>query len=332
MKVVVTGGAGFIGSAIAKEMCKKHDVFVVDDYSAGYDENLNGFTGKIVKSSVLDREKLKDVFSGSDVVFHLAAVNSLPDCSNDVVNAMDVNIKGTALLLDLVRRFGSNNARFVFTSSSAVYEGTKVLPSKEDQELKPHLAYAVSKLQGELLCRSFYKCFGLPITIIRPFNVYGDGQDFRRAQPPVMCALTVPLLKGKQATIYGDGTQSRDFIHIEDMAGLFILASTHPKAVGESFNGGTSISTSINDMYKAICSELKISREPVYAPAQGLFDKYPELKSGNFKFRDDAVTHEAIKNSQADVSKAKSLLGWSPKVSFVDGIRRSIEYVKKNVQ
>ncbi|MDP6293540.1 MAG: NAD-dependent epimerase/dehydratase family protein [Candidatus Woesearchaeota archaeon] len=332
MKCVVTGGAGFIGSAIAKRLEKdNHDVVIVDDFSAGYETNLKGFSGEIIKASVVEADKVAPAIKDANLIFHLGAMNALPDCSNDMVATMEVNVKGTASLLDMARRTAAKDCRFVFTSSSAVYEGSDKLPNTESDQPNPHLAYAISKLQGEFLCRSFHKSFGLPYTIIRPFNVYGEGQDFRREQPPVMCALAIPLLQGKQATIYGDGTQARDFIHVEDMAELFVVAATHPKGAGQAFNGGVGKSVNINDIYKMICSELGTDKEPIYAPAQGLFDKYPALKEGNFVFRDEAVTHESLKTTQADTTKTKDLLGWEPKISMEEGVKRSVEYVKQNL-
>jgi len=331
MKAVITGGAGFIGSAIAKKLEQQsHDVTVIDDFSAGQD-NLSSFQGTIIRESVCNAKAMELALQDANAVFHLGAMNALPECSSNAAKTMEVNVRGTAVLLDAARKVAGANFRFVFTSSSAVYEGSKKLPNNEDDPSHPFLAYAISKLQGELLCKSFHKSFGLPFSIIRPFNVYGEGQDFKRAHPPVVSAFIVPLLKGKRATIYGDGAQSRDFIHVDDVADLFITVAKEKQAAAQTFNAGTQTSTSINDLYASICRLLSIERDPVYAPAQGLFHAYPEIKKGTYPFRDEIIEKESLKKTCADMSKAKDLLDWKPKISLGEGIQRSIDYIKENI-
>jgi UDP-glucose 4-epimerase len=305
MNIFITGVAGFIGSNLARSWLNDgHRVSGLDDFSAGTRENLD----PRVECHQMDvgDPAVAELLKGVDVVHHLAARNCIPDCAAHPIETAETNVRGTANVLEAVRR--ANVPKLVYADTSAEYEGTTEFPSRVDR-IAPTSVYAVSKRAGALWCLSYAAHHGLDVTITRYFNVYGPAQDFRRVIPPVMAAFICKMLRGERPTIFGKGTKRRDFIYVDDVNRLSKLVATHPKARGETFNVGTGRNYSIREVFDHIEAILKTGIEPIYKPD---LPGEPEI-------------------TLADVSRERELLGWQPQLDLDEGLRRTIEYLRRRL-
>jgi nucleoside-diphosphate-sugar epimerase len=304
MKVLITGGAGFIGSHLTERLLKEKSM-VIDDLSVGKVGNLpKDPRVRLHQVSILD--DIGHLFKGIDVVFHLAALTR-PQWSILHPEETDtVNVHGTLKVLQHCR--DNKVKRVVFVSSSSIYGQTDVVPTPEDTKPNPMSPYALSKQIGEEYCELFGKLYGLEINRIRPFNVYGTRQDpigeYAAAVPRFIDRVNsfISVLKADSyPVITGDGKQVRDFIYVEDVVELMILASKS-KVYGEAFNAGSGKNISINDLYDKVCKAMKVNTKAVHiAPV--------------FEPRE----------TMADIRKAKKLLGWEPKIDLDEGLRRTVE-------
>jgi nucleoside-diphosphate-sugar epimerase len=304
MKYLITGGAGFIGSHLTERLLKDKST-VIDDLSVGKRDNLpKDSRVRLHEVSILD--DIGRLFKGVDVVFHLAALTR-PQWSILHPEETDtVNVHGTLKVLEHCR--DNKVKRVVFISSSSIYGQTDIVPTPEDTKPNPMSPYALSKLIGEQYCELFGKLYGLEINRIRPFNVYGTRQDpvgeYAAAVPRFVDRVNsfINVLKADSyPVITGDGKQERDFVYVEDVVELLVLAAKS-KVYGEAFNAGSGKNVSINDLYEMVCKVMKSNTKavhiaPVFEPRQTL----------------------------ADISKAKRMLGWEPKISLEEGLRRTIE-------
>jgi len=303
-KVVVTGVAGFIGSNLACELLKGgYDVVGIDDLSQGTRENVPG--GVRFHQIDICEEAIHPLFDGTDTVFHLAAKNCLPDCAAHPMQTSLVNVSGTVQVLEAARR--ASVRKFIYADSSAEYEGVAELPSRVET-VCPIGTYAVSKRSGALFCENYRRMFGLNLTVLRYFNVYGPAQDWRRVIPPVMTAFILKLLRGEPPTIYGDGHQRRDFIYVDDVNRFQIMAMTDKRMDGGTFNVGSGTNYSVWQVYELIDSILQTGIKPVHAA---------ELPG------ETEVT-------LADISQSLAM-GWAPQISLEEGIRHSIDYIRRRV-
>jgi UDP-glucose 4-epimerase len=304
MKVLVTGGAGFIGSHVVDRLVKEScAVRVFDDLSNGKLANIQGHlkSGKVefVKGDVRDALVVRKSLEGVDAVVHLAALISVPFSFENPALTFDVNLFGTLNMLRLCVQKGVE--KFVFVSSCAVYGDPELLPVNEDVKANPISPYAESKLVGERYCLGFSERELLRLVVLRFFNVYGPRQGLNEYSG-VITQFIDRLKQGKPLLVYGDGSQTRDFVNVKDIANA-VLASLKTGITSDVFNVGSGKSTSINELAKTV-SEL-VDRD--------LDIHYEEPRAGD------------IKHSYADISKAKKFLCYEPKFSLSDGLRELIE-------
>lgn len=308
-KYIVTGGAGFIGSNLVKELVGRgHTVKVIDNLSTGKKENLKDIIGKItfVKGDITDLKTLQKEFKGWDYVLHQAALCSVPRSINDPIATNLNNIDGTLNVLIAAR--DQKIKRVVFASSSSVY-GNIDTPAKTEEKRSDVLSpYAFSKLAGEIYCQLFYKLYGLETVSLRYFNVFGPYQDPESQYAAVMPLFITTILKGKKPTVFGDGEHSRDFTYVANNVQANILAATTPGVAGQVFNIACGQSTTLNQLISEINNIAGKNIKPVYK----------KTRVGD------------IKHSKADIKKAKKILKYKPLVGFKKGLEETVEWYKKN--
>jgi len=300
-KILVTGGVGFIGSHLVDRLLAEDvSVVILDNLHGGRLENIEQHIGKesfrFVKGDVRDSGLVRDLTRDVDAVVHLAAQVSVPESIRDPVLTNDVNVSGTLNLLSAMTN--SDVRRFVFASSCAVYGDAKDLPTKEDYPLVPSSPYGVSKLAAESYVRVFYEVFGLQTVCLRCFNVYGHRQFYSSYSGVIILFLRC-LAKDLPLVIFGDGEQTRDFVHVKDIVEANILALRSEGIGGEIFNIGTGVATTINHLANALLETAdKTYLELIHT----------EPRKGD------------IKNSVGDISKAKNKFNYKPKIPLRDGL------------
>jgi len=301
-KVIVTGGAGFIGSHLAGELLKRgYQVIILDDLSTGKRGNIEPIliqsNIQFIEGSVTDLPLLNKLFQNVSYVFHLAAIPSVPRSVEDPLISHDVNITGTLNVLLAAEH--NKVKKVIYASSSAVYGDTPTLPKREGMPPNPQSPYAVTKLAGEYYCQVFFEVFGLPIICLRYFNVYGPRQDPSSQYAAVIPRFINRLFKDESPIIFGDGEQTRDFTFVRGAAEANILAA-ESDATGV-FNIGTGRRVSINKLARLINRLIGKDIEPIYQ----------EPRPGD------------IRHSLADISKAKQF-GYNPKYNLEEGLKETI--------
>lgn len=332
MKILITGGAGFIGSNLALYLLeKKHQVIVLDNLRFGYLENLtnkDNINFQFIKMDVRDRE-IEKVIKNVDVIFHFAGMNSLSACQNDPQETFSVNVVGTTNILEIARK--CNIKRIIFSSSSAVYENEKSFPLTEGMQTNPTLAYSLSKKSGEEICRTYQDLYGMDIVLFRFFNVYGPHMDFRRTNPPFISYILTCLLKDKIPVLHSDGKQARDMIYIDDVLRLCEITLNHKNAKNQTFNAGSGKAFSINEIYKQIAAYLdKEKIKPIFRKPSLLWNIYPNLFKGKFPLQKSSIEDEVHRYTLASIIKAKKLLHWEPRVSLTQGLKKTAEFATQN--
>ena len=302
-KVVVTGGAGFIGSHLAEEMVQRdYHVVIIDNLSTGKVANIDSIlkSGKaeLLQSSITDLPLLRSVFRGAEYVFHQAAIPSVLRSVEHPLDSHEANVTGTLNVLLAARDAGVK--KVVCASSSAVYGDAPGLPKTEDMTPCPQSPYAVTKLAGEYYCKVFSEGYGMPTACLRYFNVYGPRQDPNSQYAAVIPKFMSQISEGKPPVIFGDGEQSRDFVFVGDVVAANILAA-ESEAVG-SFNIGSGERITINKLVSLLIKILGQDIEPAYRPP----------RPGD------------IKHSVADISKSKSF-GYLPHHSLEEGLRQTVK-------
>jgi nucleoside-diphosphate-sugar epimerase len=298
--VLVTGGAGFIGSHIVDELLLRGArVRVLDNFFSGHRRNLEHCMDRIelVEGDIRDLETCKRCVEGVTYVFHQAALGSVPRSMEDPATSIDVNVGGTAKVFAAAR--DGKVARVVYASSSAVYGDSTILPKKEGQEGRSVSPYAISKWMNEELADTFGRCFGLETVGLRYFNVYGPRQDPNGPYAAVVPRFFDACLRGVAPIIYGDGTQSRDFTYVGDVVRANLLAASAPStSCGRGYNVGAGGTTSVNDLANTIIEVTGVKLRPHYEPP----------RAGDVPF------------SQADVSDAREKLGFEAQVNLSEGL------------
>jgi UDP-glucose 4-epimerase len=300
MRYLVTGGAGFIGSNIVDELVRRdQEVVVLDDLSSGKEENLTAVRDKIDLriGTIVDLADVQSACSGSDYVIHLAARTSVPRSVASPVETNHVNVDGTLNVLVAAR--DAKVRRFVFSASSSAYGETSELPKNESMPSSPISPYGVTKLAGELYAQVFGRAYGLENTSLRYFNVFGPRQDPSSPYSGVLSRFMLAVLHGEPPVIYGDGEQSRDFTYIANVVDVTLRACEAPGASGMVMNGGTGARITLNQVLKLL---EKITGRKIQA-------KYEPPRIGD------------IRDSQADISLARRVLGYGPLVDFEQGLR-----------
>jgi nucleoside-diphosphate-sugar epimerase len=302
MRYLVTGGAGFIGSNTVDELVRRgHSVVVLDDLSAGKEENLADIRSKItfVKASVNDLEAVQKAIHQAEYVIHLAARTSVPRSVKDPLETNRINVEGTLNVLVAAR--DNKVKRLVFAASSSAYGETPTLPKAESMEPQPISPYGVTKYVGELYAAVFGRCYGLESVCLRYFNIFGPRQDPDSPYSGVLSRFACAFLAGEAPIVYGDGEQTRDFTFVENAVQANLLACEAPGVAGQVFNIGTGARISLNhtlELLRGIAGKkLQAQCEP---PREG-----------------------DIRDSQADISKAREMLGYQPTVSFEQGLERT---------
>ncbi|WXG45400.1 MAG: NAD-dependent epimerase/dehydratase family protein [Candidatus Atabeyarchaeum deiterrae] len=300
-RIVVTGGAGFIGShlvdALATGGCT---VTVFDDLSSGTLKNIQPHleSDKVcfAKGDIRNERQVQESLRNADIVFHLAALTSVSYSIEKPMLTNEVNVGGTRNLLEAsIRR---NVKRFVYVSSCAVYGNPQYVPIDENHPMSP---YADSKVEAEEHCKEYQREHGLKTVILRLFNVYGPRQTYN-LYSGVISKFIEELRKGKRPLIYGDGQQTRDFVHVSDVVQALLLSASADEAVGQAFNIGSGDSVTINRLYQLIREKLRVKTEPVY--------EEPRLGE--------------IKHSLAEISKARQILGYQPATILEKGLESLI--------
>ena len=329
MKIMITGGAGFIGSQLGYSLSKQgHDVFLLDNMSYGYKDNLlvdgknfGNFIHEDIRSANLHKH-----LKGMDYVFHFAGIAPLPNCQENPYEAIDVNVAGTANVLEGCRRQGVK--RVIFASTSAVYENNENFPCKEDSIVLPDLIYATSKLQSEILCNSFFKSYQMEVVILRFFNVYGPHQDFQRKQPPLIGYIIKSLLNKQRPILHSNGEQRRDYVYIDDVINLCNVVIDNPEAPGNIFNVSSGNTISVKEIYQNIAANFQTHLLPVFRESSKFWDKYPMLFDGPYPLKEKRIEKEVNKFSLGCTLKSKNMLNWHAKTSLEDGFKKVTQYAK----
>jgi nucleoside-diphosphate-sugar epimerase len=309
MRYLVTGGAGFIGSNTVDELVRRgHGVVVLDDLSSGKEENLSEVRSKItfVKGSITDIEAVQKAMHQAEYVIHLAARTSVPRSVKDPLETNKTNVDGTLNVLVAAR--DNKVKRVVFAASSSAYGETPTLPKTEEMQPQPISPYGVSKYVGELYARAFGRCYGLENVCVRYFNIFGPRQDPDSPYSGVLSRFATAFLEEQQPVVYGDGEQTRDFTYVDNAVQANLLACEAPSASDGVFNVGTGGRVSLNQTLEQL---RRISGKNLKA-------KYEQPRDGD------------IRDSQADITKAREILGYEPSVMFEAGLERTFEWYKTN--
>jgi nucleoside-diphosphate-sugar epimerase len=306
--VLVTGGGGFIGSHLAERLLRDgRHVKVLDNFATGRRENLAGIGGEIelVEGDVRSYERAHSAVRGCELVFHQAALPSVPRSVEDPLTSHESNVTGTLNVLLAARDAGVR--RVVFASSSSVYGPGEELPKHEAMPTLPIAPYAVAKLAAEAYCRAFFKVYGLETVALRYFNVFGPRQDPQSAYAAVIPRFITALLEERPPLIYGDGEQSRDFTYIDNVVDANLLAAAAPDVGGQTFNIACEQRISLN----ALLDEL---REIIGSAVEA---EHAEPRPGD------------IRHSLAGIARAREALGYEPAIDLREGLTRTVEDLQK---
>ncbi|MDD1658765.1 MAG: SDR family oxidoreductase, partial [Methanomicrobiales archaeon] len=306
MKFLVTGGAGFIGSHLARELANLGEVTVLDDLSSGHGGRIQDLLDKgkvqFVRGNILHRNLLLELCRGVDCIFHLAADVSVTRSMERPLEVHEVNATGTLSVLSSAREAGVK--KLIFSSTAAVYGDSQVSPKPESTCPEPLSPYAASKLAGEYYCEVYRRSYGLPTASLRYFNVYGPAQDPRGEYAAVIPSFIMNVLRRRSPVIFGDGSQIRDFVSVQDVVRANILAMQRD-AIGP-FNIATGDGVSVRDLARVVGEIGGLSREPVFE----------KPRPGD------------IRESVADISRARDVMGYRPRVHLVDGLRETMEWFR----
>jgi UDP-glucose 4-epimerase len=304
---LVTGGAGFIGSHIAETLVRRgHKVRVLDSFTTGRAANLVDVADDIelIAGDVTDEAAVARAVAGCDVVFHQAALASVPRSLEAPLASHAACATSTLVVLHEARKAGVR--RVVYAASSSAY-GNQPQPLKRETDLPSPLSpYAAAKLAGELYCEAFWHSYGFEAVALRYFNVFGPRQDPSGPYAAVIPLFIQALLAGKQPTIYGDGLQTRDFAYVENVVQANLLAAQAPAAPGKVFNVGTGAAITLLDLLRELNAILKTNVEPIFQPP----------RAGD------------VRDSLADISRIKETLGYTATISFAEGLRRTVDFYR----
>jgi UDP-glucose 4-epimerase len=304
---LVTGGAGFIGSHITTALVERGDrVTVLDNLSTGKRDNLGhlGDQVKLVEGCLLDRAAVEEALDGVEVVYHQAALASVPRSVKEPLATNAACVTGTVNLLDAARQAGVR--RVVYAGSSSAYGDQPNMSKRESDLPAPLSPYAAAKLAAELYCQAFTATYGLETVVIRYFNVFGPRQDPNSEYSAVIPIFVTKMVRGERPTIYGDGSQSRDFTYIDNVVQGNLSAADAVDAVGKSINVACGTQFTLLHLVAAINQVLGTDIEPIFAAG----------RVGD------------VRESLADVTRARAVLDYEPAVSFDEGLRRSIDYYR----
>jgi UDP-glucose 4-epimerase len=305
--VLVTGGAGFVGSHIVDALLRRGDkVRVLDNFSTGKRANLEALRGRceLVEGDVADPRAALKAVDGVDLVFHQAAMASVPRSVAEPLACHAACATGVVAVLDAARQVGVK--RVVYAGSSSAYGNQPYVAKREIDLPAPLSPYAAAKLAGEAYCQAFHETYGLPTVVIRYFNVFGPRQDPKGEYSAVIPKFVSMMLAGERPTVFGDGMQSRDFTYVDNVVAGNLLAAEKPAAVGRVINVACGRQFSLLDLIASVNRVLGTKLEPFFGPP----------RAGD------------VRESLADITIAREVLGYEPTVDFDEGLRRSIAYYK----
>lgn len=303
MKVLITGGAGFIGSHIVEHYQGKADeIRVLDNLRTGYRKNLDGLNCTFIEGSICDRELVRQAVQGVDYIFHMAALVSVPESMAKIAECIDINCNGLLNVLEEASAAGVK--KIVLASSAALYGDNPTVPKVETMYPEPKSPYAITKLDGEYYLEMFRKEGKLQSTSVRFFNVFGPRQDPKGAYAAAVPIFIEKAVRGEDITVYGDGTQTRDFIYVKDIVGALTFAAEHPDLRG-TFNAGYGAQMTIEDLAQQIITAAGSSSVVLHEPE----------RAGD------------IKHSRASAQKLLDA-GWLPKYSLDEGLATTLEYFR----
>jgi nucleoside-diphosphate-sugar epimerase len=308
----VTGGAGFIGSHIVRRLLRDgFAVRVLDNFATGKRSNLAEVENQIelIEADITDPDAARSAARGAICIFHQAAIPSVPRSVADPLGSNHTNVTGTLNMLEAARL--ENVPRFVYAASSSAYGDTEVLPKTEAMIPNPLSPYAVAKLAGEHYCRAYHRVHGLETFALRYFNVFGPRQDPKSEYAAVVPKFATSLLSGEPVPVHGDGEQSRDFTFIDNVVEANMCAMRAPKeAAGDVFNVAFGDRYTLNELVRELAE---------------IVDVEPQVQYGQSRAGD-------VRHSQADISKARELLGYNPQVGFREGLERTVEFLRAKAE
>ena len=306
MRTLVTGGAGFIGSHIVTRLLELgHDVRVLDNFATGKRSNVVAIGDRIelIEGDIRSYHIVREAVEGVDVIFHEAALPSVPRSINDPITTHEVGVNGTLNILQSARE--CRVGRVIFASSSSIYGNNPTLPKHEELMPAPASPYAVAKLTGENYFQVFHQLYGLETVALRYFNVFGPRQDPTSQYSAVIPRFIQMMRRGERPTIYGDGEQSRDFTYVDNVVHANLLVATAETGVaGRVFNAACHDQITLNGLVRALNDAIGTTIEPIYT----------ESRLGD------------VRHSFAAIDRLREAVGYEPQVSFQDGIRRAVEF------
>jgi nucleoside-diphosphate-sugar epimerase len=305
---LVTGGAGFIGSHLTEELVRRdHTVRVADNLATGKRRNLDHLAGvEFLEGDLADLPFAQQAVAGVDFVLHQAAIPSVPKSVMDPIASNRANADATLNVLVAARDAGVK--RLVFAGSSSEYGNAPELPKREDMPASPLSPYALQKVVGTQYCQMFYRLYGFETVVIRYFNVFGPRQDPGSAYSGVISLFATALIAGRRPTIYGDGEQTRDFTYVANVVDGVLRACEAPAAAGEAINVACGTRISLNELLRTMNRIVGTRLEAIYQ----------DERAGD------------VKDSQADISKATALLGYTPTVDLEEGLRNTLDWCRES--
>jgi len=301
MKVLITGGAGFIGSHLVEHFQGKAEVRVLDNLRSGYRKNLDGFKVEFIEGDILDRNAVREAVKGVDYIFHLAAMISVPESMFKPIECVDINVKGLLIVLEEAADAGVR--KLCFSTSAAIYGDNPLVPKREEMLPEPKSPYAITKLDGEYYCNMFTKEGRLQTACMRYFNVFGPRQDPKSAYAAAVPIFTAKAVANEKITIFGDGDQTRDFIYVKDIVAANVFMAENDFTGVYNVAYGKKIT--INDLVEKIKKITNSSSEVAHLPE----------RAGD------------VKHSMAAVDKLHAT-GFRPKNDFDQGLTATVEYFK----
>ncbi len=306
MRVLVTGGAGFIGSHIVEHLQGQAQIRVLDNLRSGFLHNLKGLQHEFIKGSILDRDLVRQAMEGVDYIFHLAAMISVPESMDKPIECTEINTNGTLVVLEEAAR--AKAKKLVLSTSAAIYGDNPVTPKVETMFPEPKSPYAITKLDGEYYCKMFADEGRVQTACLRYFNVFGPRQDPRSQYAAAVPIFIDRAVKNEPITIFGDGEQTRDFIYVKDIAAANVFFATQSPQTGV-FNVAYGNKITINDLATTICKQTG-SRSEI---------RYAAERPGD------------VKHSMAAVDKLRST-GFVPKGNLQDGLQKTIEFFQNKAR
>ena len=310
-RCLVTGGAGFIGSHIVEALTKLGaSVVVLDDLSGGAWDNVKPFKPETIEGSILDRDALGKAARGCKLVFHLAALGSVPHSVERPVPYHEADATGTVMVLEAARHAGAS--RVVYSASSSAYGASELLPKTEDMPTAPLSPYAAAKLAGEAYMSAYAGSYGIDTASLRYFNIFGPRQNANSAYAAAIAAFATAALSGRNPTIYGDGEQSRDFTHVDNVVHANLLAARSAKPIqGEVINVACGQRVTVNELVAEVIS---------FCDDSSLRATHAPERAGD------------VRHSLADITRAKALLGYEPIVGFREGLAETLQWYAEQAE